>query len=188
MNKRTQKKIIDTSFELFRQNGYNQTTINDICDACNIAKPTFYRNISSKEEILTHFFDQLNDDLGQLIINLTNSNNYYQQIIFAFDLIIKRMNIFGKDLYSQLYISNLKEYNGTFDEIDSLKDIIINLIQKAQEHKQIHNTHSPAKLYTVCSSICFGCGIKWCMGLIDNPKDEITAQIAIILEVDQKYL
>ncbi len=184
MNKNTKKKIIETSYRLFKENGYDETTVNNICEACDITKTTFYRHINSKEEILTYFFDEINDELGELILNLTNADNYYQQILVAFDLVINRMNSFGKNLYSQLFITNLKNYTGTFDEITILRDIVIILIQKAQQANQIQNQQDPATLYEACSALCFGCGIKWCMGLIDDVHDEFAKLLAITLRVE----
>lgn len=187
MNKNIKKKIIETSYQLFKENGYDETTVNHICEACEITKPTFYRYLSSKEEILTYFFDQLTDELGTLIVNLANADNYYQQILCAFDLVINRLHVFGKELYAQLYITNLKNYSGTFDDIEVLKDIIVVLIKKAQSAHQIHNQNDPEELYALCSSICFGCGIKWCMNLIDDVHEEFAKCLSAALEVDEVF-
>ena len=67
MYKDVKKNIISISYNLFKEKGYDNVTINDICDKCNITKTTFYRYISSKEDILTYFFDQINDELYDLI-------------------------------------------------------------------------------------------------------------------------
>ena len=49
MYKDLKNNIINTSYQLFMENGYDQTTVNDICKACSITKTTFYRYIDSKE-------------------------------------------------------------------------------------------------------------------------------------------
>ena len=51
MYKDLKNNIINTSYQLFMENGYDQTTVNDICKACSITKTTFYRYIDSKEEL-----------------------------------------------------------------------------------------------------------------------------------------
>lgn len=188
MNKNVKTEIINVAFELFKKEGYDQVTINDICQQCHITKPTFYRYISSKEEILTHFFDQIHDELEDLAIHLATASNYWQQIIYVFDLIIDRMQFFTKELYAQLYISNLKKDHQTFAEIKVVKDLVIVLIEKAQQSHQVCNPGDPKQLYEMCSAICFGCGIKWCLNLIDDVHEVFVSDLALALQVDQKLL
>lgn len=186
MSKDVKNKIINTSYNLFQTKGYDNVTINDICNACNITKTTFYRYISSKEDILTYFFNQINDELYDLVINIASADNYWQQIIYVFDLIIDRMQVFTKELYAQLFITNLKNNHGTFNEIDMVKSVVCILIKKAQENDQIHNQSNPEELYDLCSQICFGCGIKWCLNLIDDVRTEFIKSISLALLVDEK--
>ena len=66
MYKDLKNNIINTSYQLFMENGYDQTTVNDICKACSITKTTFYRYIDSKEELLSYFFDDINERIDEL--------------------------------------------------------------------------------------------------------------------------
>lgn len=188
MIKNQKTKIINVAFELFKQKGYDHVTINDICQHCQITKPTFYRYVTSKEEILTHFFDEIHDELDELIVNLASANNYWQQILCVFNLIIDRMQFFTKDLYAQLYISNLKNDHQTFSEIKVVKELVTVLIEKAQMSQQIHNSGDPAMLYQLCSTICFGCGIKWCLNLVDDVHEEFVRDLSMALQVDEEVL
>ena len=47
-----QPEIIRASFELFQEKGYEQVSVMDICAACGITKPTFYKYARSKGDIL----------------------------------------------------------------------------------------------------------------------------------------
>ena len=62
---------------------------------------------------------------------------------------------FKQELYCQLYISNLKENKGTFSQINDLKEIVVELIEKAQTTKEIKNPSSPQIIYNVLEHICF---------------------------------
>ncbi|BBW96885.1 MULTISPECIES: TetR/AcrR family transcriptional regulator [Geobacillus] len=46
------EKIIAASIELFEQNGFSETSIQDIVDALGVTKGTFYYYFKSKEELL----------------------------------------------------------------------------------------------------------------------------------------
>ena len=181
MYKDLKNTIINTSYKLFMENGYDQTTVNDICAACSITKTTFYRYIDSKEELLSFFFDDINEKIDELKLNAETQTDYVQQIIDAFDLIIAHMLKFQQELYCQLYISNLKENKGTFNEIDALKEVVIDLILKAQKANQISNRNDALVIYNVLEHICYGCGIQWCLHQIQNIREEFTTSLKAIL-------
>lgn len=181
MYKDLKNTIINTSYKLFMENGYDQTTVNDICATCSITKTTFYRYIDSKEELLSFFFDEINEKIDELKLNAETHTDYVQQIIDAFDLIIAHMLQFQQELYCQLYISNLKENKGTFNEIDALKEVVIDLILKAQKANQISNRNDPLVIYNVLEHICYGCGIQWCLHQIQDIREEFTTSLKAIL-------
>lgn len=183
MKKSVLKNITNTAYTLFKEKGYEQTTIMDICDACGITKTTFYRYVNSKEELLSYFFSDIHDNLGSLIVSIAHADNYWQQIICAFDIIIQQMEKFDKDLYRQLYISSLKNLTDPFDEIPLLKDILVTIIEKAQESGQIKNNNSPKDLYYVCKDLCFGCGILWCLDQIKDIREVFIKDMRIALQV-----
>jgi len=57
------KEIIEHSILLFEKKGFSQTSIQDIVDALNVTKGTFYYYFSSKEELLMDIHLQYIDDL-----------------------------------------------------------------------------------------------------------------------------
>lgn len=101
-----------------------------------LQKQPFYRYIDSKEELLSYFFDDINERIDELRTNAKIHQNYVQQIIDAFDLIIEHMLQFKQELYCQLYISNLKENKGTFSQINDLKEIVVDLLKKHKQQKK----------------------------------------------------
>ena len=57
MNRINKDEIKKQALSLFRERGYQQVTIVDICDACQITKPTFYKYAGSKEELVLDLYD-----------------------------------------------------------------------------------------------------------------------------------
>lgn len=53
----TEKAIVDAAWELFEDNGYANTSINDIAERANIAPRTFFRYFASKEAVAYPEFD-----------------------------------------------------------------------------------------------------------------------------------
>lgn len=60
----TVKKILDVSFRLFREKGYDHTTIQDITNALGMSKGAVYHHFKSKEEILDKISDRYYDEMG----------------------------------------------------------------------------------------------------------------------------
>ena len=53
----TREEISDTAVKLFLDKGYNNVTIQDICNELNITKPTLYKYISNKEDLILDLDD-----------------------------------------------------------------------------------------------------------------------------------
>lgn len=184
MYKDIKDSIVQTSYELFKEQGYEQTTIMDICDKCGITKTTFYRYINSKEDLLAYFFDDVSAQATDLLIQFANADSTFDSICACFDIILNQATKFGPKLYSQLYIANLKENKGTFNTNNLFNDLVKTLIIKGQLSGEIQNQSNPDDLLETCVSLCFGSGIRWCLdeGQHDFRK-EFLKTISIVLDV-----
>ena len=69
------EKITEQSVLLFEKKGFSQTSIQDIADALNVTKGTFYYYFSSKEQLLmeihSHYIDDLLQRQGTIIADDT---------------------------------------------------------------------------------------------------------------------
>ena len=59
--RKLKNEIIQKSLDLFRQRGYDAVSVQDICDACDITKPTFYKYLASKQNLLSYFFSSMSE-------------------------------------------------------------------------------------------------------------------------------
>ncbi|MEU9081312.1 TetR family transcriptional regulator [Streptomyces sp. NPDC048357] len=48
---RTRQALIDTALELFTTRGFSGVTLDELCDAVDVSKRTFFRNFTSKEDV-----------------------------------------------------------------------------------------------------------------------------------------
>ncbi|MCT2589422.1 TetR family transcriptional regulator [Streptomyces sp. N2-109] len=48
---RTRQALIDTALEMFTERGFDGTTLDQLCDAVEVSKRTFFRNFLSKEDV-----------------------------------------------------------------------------------------------------------------------------------------
>lgn len=48
---RTRRALAESALRLFTERGYDATTLDDLCDAVEVSKRTFFRNYPSKEDV-----------------------------------------------------------------------------------------------------------------------------------------
>lgn len=181
----TKQKIIDTAFMLFQNKEYEKVTVNDICDACGISKTTFYYHLQSKEEIISSFFESVTKGLSTRLLDLLAAENYWEQIMVCFETLIEASAKIGPDLYSQLYIINLREDKGTFDYDEQLTKVAVLLIERAQKEGQIRNQSPALSLYRSAAHMFEGYELWWCIkkGSFDRKK-AIRGAMEDIFDVD----
>lgn len=58
------EEVAETAISLFKRDGYNNVTVNDICKACGISRSVFYSSFNGKRSILEYMVEkpQHNDD------------------------------------------------------------------------------------------------------------------------------
>ena len=75
----TQNKIIDIAIDLFRKQGFDLTSMEQIATEAFIAKGTLYNYFSNKEAIIHHFMRRVIEDneteLNAIIENNTNTHS-----------------------------------------------------------------------------------------------------------------
>ena len=92
MSRRTIKKdltrtqILGAASELFAEQGYEQTSIDEITKKADIAKGTFYYHFDSKEEVVIAIKQDSLVDAVQTAINSLNNGGFPIQIIEEFFL------------------------------------------------------------------------------------------------------
>lgn len=78
----TKSKIIEVAWSLFKEKGYEKTTIEDILKGANISKGTFYRYFSGKDALLFTLADLFDDYYMELAKQIDLQMNSFEKLIF----------------------------------------------------------------------------------------------------------
>jgi hypothetical protein len=84
-------RIMDVTFVLFANQGYNSTGINQIISEANVAKASFYQHFKSKEDLCvaflnarhTYWFSELNDFIS-------DKKDVKSKVLASFDYLVYR--------------------------------------------------------------------------------------------------
>jgi AcrR family transcriptional regulator len=126
--------ILETAFILFHQHGYNSTGINQIIADSNVAKASFYKHFTSKEDLCVAFLNKRHhfwfEQLNQFTAKSKTSKG---KILASFDFII--------------YTNEIENYRGCsflnlLSEIPTDNTKVLNVIQNHKNDlRQYFKTH-----------------------------------------------
>ena len=156
--------IVDRAIELFRERGFNNVSVTDICKACKISRSTFYYYFKSKEEIFDNFLLIPEVIIFENLASILNSSNYIGQFYQIFETFLTKIMETGPKIFGQVLKRNID--NGNLNILVPYKitmwDIYVNLIKKAQEAGEILNTDPPEKIVEAITYLAVGISVIWC--------------------------
>lgn len=190
--------IINTSCNLFIEKGYGNVSVNEICSACSITKPTLYYHFKSKEDILYEYFRTLIINSVNMVCELKNNNirsenlseiasgddkdnsnehktpslNYNGKtlVLEAFNILFSVLTSKGYDMTQAFVSACICDISKAVSFPDSISNAITDYIILGQKDGSIINSSNPNELYFSFCNIFVGYLVYWCQsnGHIDE--------------------
>lgn len=156
-----QKKelIFRTSVELFKQYGYDNVSIKDICTATNISTGSLYNMFKNKAAILYQFKDLFTHNCYDTLRANMNSENGIETIISYITAILETFDYIGKDITLKLHLS----HNLLFPQVSEGAILLEKHIECLKEKKIISTTLSAAQCVDMIHTIIYGYVYHWCL-------------------------
>ncbi len=138
---KTKKEIIETASKLFGQNGFQQTTMDEIARVANKAKGSLYYHFTSKEEL---FAEVINVEIEDLISQLSEivdndqlkAESKIRNYLLTRMMILNEANNFKESIRLSMinnneYITKVRNRLAEFEK-RSLKKIILQGIEEGE--------------------------------------------------------
>lgn len=185
MEENTKKKIIRVGFHLMKEKGYDNVTINEICQAVNISKHTFYYYFNSKEDILKDFM-QIPAELKQeFMASIISMDSPLEQYLAVLTPKIQYIENCGVEIVKKFLLANLTtgfHDDPHPDKKHPLLDLETSLLKKAQSRGEIRNMAEPDKLVQICFVTMVGMAQVWATTDAHFPlKENYLEMVKIIL-------
>ena len=176
----TKIEMMNKAIELFKKHGFETTSVNQICEACNVTKGSFYNYYKSKTDILLDFYNVLLANYPLSIADLIGIESYREQLWQVISYSIDATIELGPDLLCNMMIADMKTGGEQFcASLGRLKEtapgyhnLIYTLIQKTQEEDEIRSKCSPELLWHAYTNGLLGIAMNWsaCGGVYDEKK------------------
>ena len=187
--KNTRKRITEKAIELFKEKGYENTTVKDIINACGITKGTFYYHFPNKDEITFEIYDNIFNDFSDTLIDILLISNAKEQLWKVYEYIIDRTISLTPQVLYALIMSDIQNgfdfftpYGDWTKSTSSAKNkkLQLEIVKKGQLAGEIREGDPVMMVRTFTSSL-LGIAIAWSRsnGAFDE-KEELLKTFQII--------
>ena len=132
------EEVAEAAISLFKRNGYNNVTVNEICKECGISRSVFYSSFNGKRSILEYMVEkpQHNERIWQL---------FDRFIAIAYD--------FGPELTSTLFIMQFESPEGIRAAVHALDDLFATLATNCAKSGIIDSKEPPDLLSRIATDL-----------------------------------
>jgi AcrR family transcriptional regulator len=160
----TKEALLNCAVGLFKEYGYDNVSINQICKTFGVSKTTFYYYYKSKDELISDLFSPANVISNETIVSILSAEDHINQLWLVMELYINYFTRAGVSMLKELYKTNLKINIVPHSPWKIyLRDVMITLMRRAQEAGQIKNPAPVEELYESLIYLLDGINIIWAM-------------------------
>ena len=167
-SRRTRAWLLDTLLELLDEKDYAEITITELTDKADIARPTFYRNYTSKDDILLFKMDEILDEYLKEVpkyLEKKNDTKWDYEVTLMVSVWQKNRTLFKALQKAGLSLQVLEKLSGFF----SLFHMKVQNLKKLDEYNQCLVYYLSGGVYMVLN--------KWFEGEMKTPHIEVITDI-----------
>lgn len=175
----TRQDILAAAGVLFLKKGYEETSVDDIAEAANVAKGTFYYHFKSKDEVLIglsigylkRLSKQVDDDLAAGVAPLEVLRSILKKTARDTEAYRDMSRHFYMALFSHMNEGYSSQYR---DDPATLPNIVTRIVKAAQLRGDIDSTRDPHDLGILISGLSHHAQLTW---IILNEQRPLTDKV-----------
>ena len=162
-NSKNTKKIVDAAIEMFKEKGYHEVTVSDICHQAGLNRSSFYAVFSNKLEIIRYVLDSVKDDIAKTSMEkLFMADNDFERMWTLCDSYMQVALRYGPELTGALYSLEMEQNIDILKGVHGVDDWYAKLIRNCQKDGIIRNTGDPDVLAKIGVDIELQVTYIWC--------------------------
>lgn len=167
-SKQTRQKIFDTSLELFNKYGYENVSIDRICQKVGMSKGAFYGHFKSKDQIILEDFLQLNIYYDEYYKKIENIEFTLGKLFLFQQNALKLVEEIGhkaiKIVYHVEMAPNKRKKSFLISKEHSLYKITKALIKEGQKKGFVRKDKTADSITDFLLQMYRGMILDWCLG------------------------
>lgn len=162
LSHKVKENIAKCAIELFKSEGYDSVSVNEICEKANVSRSVFYTMFKGKRGILDYVVSkpQQNDDEG--FRRFADAENDFERIWQLFERFIFIALDFGPKLTSRLFIMQFESPQGIRDAVHALDDLFATLAKNCAKSGIIDTEEPPELLSRIATDLIIHELYVWC--------------------------
>ena len=164
--KNTKKKIVSAAWMLFYEQGYDNTTVDEIIELSGTSKGSFYHYFEGKDALMGSLSFVFDEKYEELIPTLTPEMDSFEKLLYLnqelFSLIESTISL---DLLARLYSTQLvtKREKHLLDHNRTYYKLLRQIVREGQEKGELRedlSVNEITKLYALCERALM---YDWCI-------------------------
>ena len=162
LSHKVKENIAKCAIELFKSEGYDSVSVNEICEKANVSRSVFYTMFKGKRGILDYVVSkpQQNDDEG--FRRFADAENDFERIWQLFERFISIALDFGPKLTSRLFIMQFESPQGIRDAVHALDELFATLAKNCAKNGIIETEEPPELLSRISTDLIIHELYVWC--------------------------
>ena len=125
--------IADTAVELFKKQGYESVSVNEICQTAGLSRSSFYMAFSSKRDIIDYILAKAKLDETALLNRFMDAKNDFERMWVLCDRYLSIAYKFGPELTGALLRLELAGSLDNLRQVHAADDWFIRLTRNCQQ-------------------------------------------------------
>jgi len=167
--KDTKALILKVAIELFRHDGFDNVSVDMICEKCGISKGAFYHHFKAKSNLLTEYLATVVPHHLSLINDIIDISDPVEQLWTLIMIYIENSRVLGPDLVKHMWISDIAAGNELLTPfviysdgpLSGLNELIRKVIISSQKTGHIDDAVSADDLLFAFTSALMGLCATW---------------------------
>jgi len=179
----TRNKIFEVAGRLFKEKGFENTTVDEITREAGIGKGTFFNYYPTKEALLVDFVKEKEELVFDLVKNELRKNIHVRERIKNALLTVAKSNEKNKELTKLFVVEHLRHYGYNERTSKGLNTLLHKIIEKGVEAGEIRNSIDIKKAAENITGIYYTSLMEWLWSESDYSfSEDISIKIDMIFD------
>lgn len=179
----TRERLIGHALRLFSERGFAETTVEDITNAADVGKGTFFNYFPSKEHILVHLRQLKREKFQGLVSRASHSTEPMDRVMYKLALTLNEKFAESPALVRSILVplfSSESVRQQTADNLEADRLMLAELMAARQQLGEIRDDLTPIELALQFQQALFGTTVLWSLNPSKPLPDCLKAMAKVI--------